>query len=98
MRSRLIHDPIQRPQWNTGNGNRYLLRDILRKQWKYTGIVVSDWGAIGEMINHGFVADGKKPQKRHWMLAATSIWRNRSYKNHLAELARNKKNKNRADR
>ena len=72
-------------------GNRYLLRDILRKQWKYTGIVVSDWGAIGEMINHGFVADGKEAAKAALDAGCDIDMESRSYKNHLAELARNKK-------
>ncbi len=72
-------------------GNRYLLRDILRKLWKYTGIVVSDWGAIGEMINHGFVADGKEAAKAALDAGCDIDMESRSYKNHLTELARNKK-------
>jgi beta-glucosidase len=35
-------------------GNKYLQRDILKGEWKFTGFVVSDWGSIGEMVNHGF--------------------------------------------
>jgi beta-glucosidase len=38
-------------------GNRYLQRDILKGKWKFNGVVVSDWGSIGEMINHGFAKD-----------------------------------------
>lgn len=39
--------------------NTFLQRDILKKEWDYKGFVVSDWGSIGEMINHGFAIDGK---------------------------------------
>lgn len=39
-------------------GNPYLLRDILKGQWDFEGFVVSDWGSIGEMVNHGNVKDG----------------------------------------
>lgn len=38
-------------------GNRYLLRDVLKKGWNYDGMVVSDAGAIGELIIHGFAED-----------------------------------------
>jgi beta-glucosidase len=39
-------------------GNPYLLRDILKDEWGFKGFVVSDWGSVGEMINHGNVKDG----------------------------------------
>lgn len=38
-------------------GNKFLLRDILKREWQFKGFVVSDWGSVGEMINHGFVKD-----------------------------------------
>ncbi len=37
--------------------NKYLLRDILKSQWKFKGFVVSDWGSVGEMIAHGYAKD-----------------------------------------
>ncbi|MDP5229063.1 MAG: beta-glucosidase BglX [Cellulophaga sp.] len=39
--------------------NTFLQREVLKKEWDYKGFVVSDWGSIGEMINHGFAIDGK---------------------------------------
>ncbi|MCH4888622.1 glycosyl hydrolase [Acidaminobacter sp. JC074] len=30
--------------------NKYLLTDILRKQWHYDGLIVSDWGAVSDRI------------------------------------------------
>lgn len=36
-------------------GNKFLLDDILRKEWEFNGMVVSDWQSINEMIFHGFV-------------------------------------------
>src|SRR5436190_24357538 len=37
--------------------NSYLQRDILKGKWKFKGFVVSDWGSVGEMIQHGYVKD-----------------------------------------
>lgn len=39
-------------------GNRYLLTDILRGEWGFGGLVVSDYTSDEEMILHGFAADG----------------------------------------
>ena len=37
--------------------NRELLRGQLRERWGWQGLMVSDWGSIGELLNHGVAAD-----------------------------------------
>ena len=39
--------------------NSFVLRDILRNEWGFDGMVVSDWTSVTEMISHGFCADAK---------------------------------------
>lgn len=39
------------------SGNSFLLNEVLRKEWNFKGLVVSDWQSIEEMISHGNVAD-----------------------------------------
>lgn len=39
--------------------NQFTLKKILRDEWKFDGLVVSDWNAVHEMINHGYAADDK---------------------------------------
>lgn len=39
------------------SGNSWLLREILRDEMGFEGVLISDWGAVGEMIAHGFCGD-----------------------------------------
>jgi beta-glucosidase len=41
------------------SGNEFTLKTILRDEWDYKGMVVSDWASIEEMIPHGFATDKK---------------------------------------
>lgn len=69
-------------------GSKYLQRDILKDQWKFKGFVVSDWGSVGEMINHGFAKDNKDAA----MLAANAgsdmDMESRSYIQNLSALVK----------
>jgi beta-glucosidase len=38
-------------------GNTHLVNEILRKEWGFKGLVMSDWASIEEMIPHGVAAD-----------------------------------------
>ncbi|WAT00997.1 beta-glucosidase BglX [Rouxiella chamberiensis] len=42
----------------TSNG--WLLKDILRDQWKFHGLTVSDHGAIGGLVKHGVAEDDRQ--------------------------------------
>lgn len=72
-------------------GNAYLQRDILKDKWKFTGFVVSDWGSIGEMIPHGYVANNKEAALSAIMAGSDMDMESRSYKNYLAELVNENK-------
>jgi beta-glucosidase len=72
-------------------GNKYLLRDILKGQWKFRGIVVSDWNSIGEMINHGYVKDHYEAARVAINAGSDMDMESRSYRDHLAMLVKERK-------
>lgn len=41
-------------------GNKRLLRNLLRNEWGFDGVLISDWGAVKELIPHGVAADEKE--------------------------------------
>jgi beta-glucosidase len=72
-------------------GNAYLQRDILKGKWHFNGFVVSDWGSIGEMINHGYVKDGREAALSAITAGSDMDMESRNYIAHLAQLVQDKK-------
>ena len=63
--------------FNSVNGvpssaNHHLLADILRGEWKFKGLVVSDWDAVAELINHG-IASSKQDAAMKAITAGVDI-------------------------
>lgn len=47
----------------TATANKHLLQDILRDEWKYNGVIISDWNAIGELLPHGLAENRTQAAK-----------------------------------
>lgn len=71
--------------------NKYLLRDVLKNKWGFKGFVVSDWGSVGEMINHGNVKDEYEAAMAAINAGCDMDMESRCYKNNLAKLVMDKK-------
>lgn len=41
-------------------GNEFLLKEILRKEWGFDGVIISDYAAIQELVAHGVAADERE--------------------------------------
>lgn len=57
--------PLLMPSFNSLNGvpsiaNSFLMKQILKKEWNYEGLVISDFNAVGELLNHGIAGDQKE--------------------------------------
>ena len=72
-------------------GSSYLQRDILKGAWKFKGFVVSDWGSIGEMINHGYAKDNYEAAQEALTAGSDMDMESRSYINNMAKLVADKK-------
>jgi beta-glucosidase len=72
-------------------GNKYLQRDILKGKWAFKGFVVSDWGSIGEMVNHGNVKNDYEAALSAITAGSDMDMESRNYKNNLAKLVKDKK-------
>lgn len=73
----------------TGNG--YLQRDILKGKWNFGGFVVSDWGSIGEMVHHGFVANDEEAALAASLAGNDMDMQSDCYSGHLANLVKENK-------
>lgn len=69
-------------------GSFSLQREILKGEWKFDGFVVSDWGSIGEMVNHGYAKDGKQAAEIAANAGSDMDMESYLYVEHLAHLVR----------
>ncbi|HWI91640.1 MAG TPA: beta-glucosidase BglX [Flavisolibacter sp.] len=69
-------------------GNAYLQRDILKSKWNFKGFVVSDWGSIGEMIQHGYAADKYDAALKAITAGSDMDMESRSYTANLSKLVK----------
>ena len=82
------------PSFNSLNGipsvaNKWLMNRVLRQEWGFDGVVVSDYDAVGELVTHG-VADGPEDAARLAMEAGCDIDMVKNiYYRYLADLVRN---------
>jgi beta-glucosidase len=69
-------------------GNKHIQRDILKGKWKFNGFVVSDWGSIGEMVNHGFSKDKKEAAYAAITAGSDMDMESNAYHDNLAQLVK----------
>lgn len=67
-------------------GNTWLMDDLLRKEWAYDGVVVSDWESVVEMSVHGFTHDDEEAAYEAVMAGIDMEMASTSYHDHLESL------------
>ena len=68
--------------------NRFILKDILRDEWGFDGLVVTDWNSMGEMISHGYGADRKEVAQEAIEAGVDMDMMTYGYISHLEEMVR----------
>ncbi len=69
-------------------GNAFVVKDILRGEWGFDGLVVTDWDSMGEMIDHGFGADRKDVAEKAINAGVDMDMMTYGFLSHLEELVK----------
>ena len=69
-------------------GNTFVVKDILRGEWGFDGLVVTDWNSMGEMIAHGFGVDRKDVARKALDAGVDMDMMTYGFLSHLEELVK----------
>jgi beta-glucosidase len=67
-------------------GNHWLLTDVLRKDWGFQGLVLSDAFAVGSLVTHGYAKDGEDAAYKAITAGLNMDMASLTYSHNLAKL------------
>ena len=73
------------------SGNTFLLQEVLRKEWGFSGFVVSDAFAVQDLTTHGFASDPRDAAYRAFSAGVNMDMGSKTYLTNLAALIQEKK-------
>jgi beta-glucosidase len=68
------------------SANPFTLTQVLRKEWGFRGLVVSDWSSIGELVPHGIAIDDAAAARKAFLAGVDMDMASSFYHDHLAQL------------
>lgn len=72
-------------------GNHFLLTDVLRKEWNFKGLVVTDYTSMNEMVQHGIVSNDQEAAELSLDAGVDMDMQGSEYYNFLKKLVKNGK-------
>jgi beta-glucosidase len=70
------------------SANPFTIKQILRKEWGFRGVVDSDWTSIAELIPHGIANDPATAARKAFLAGVEMDMVSSFYHDHLANLVR----------
>lgn len=70
------------------HAHRRLLREVLKEEWGFDGVVVADWDGVGELVAHGVAADERDAVRLAIEAGIDVDMVSGLYARHLADLVR----------
>lgn len=70
------------------SANPFTIKQILKKEWGFRGIVDSDWTSIAELIPHGIANDPATAARKAFLAGVDMDMVSSFYHDHLADLVR----------
>ena len=71
--------------------DKFILKDVLRNEWKYDGMVVTDWGSAIEMVVHGFCKDAADAARKSLEAGVDMDMMGGAFSGNLENLVKEKK-------
>ncbi|MCM3718563.1 beta-glucosidase BglX [Fictibacillus phosphorivorans] len=66
--------------------NKKLMRELLRDEWGFNGVIISDWGAVKEQLPHGVAEDEREAAYKALQAGVDIEMMTNCYIHHLKEL------------
>ncbi|MDM7996099.1 MAG: beta-glucosidase BglX [Acidobacteriota bacterium] len=66
--------------------NKKILQEILRGEWLFDGLVVSDWRSVAELVDHGFCEDLKEAARKALCAGVDMEMQSTAFSDHLESL------------
>ena len=66
------------------SANEFTLNQVLRREWNFRGFVVSDWGSVGELMNHGIANDLATATRKGFLAGVDMDMESNAYFRHLS--------------